>query len=115
MALQGYIKTADGVEHPDAYAKIARLELDYLASEARLVVPIWHNRDTRLSDYTPVLTREYHLVNIVPDDWPMGTIYPTFTNVFGDDLLTAPGATFRGQAYAFLKSKPEWAGWLDIQ
>lgn len=105
MALQGTIpnpfKINEGIE--TAYAKITGLEFNYLAKQAMIYVSVFYSQEDRDGDHPALPIRR--------ESYSLGG--STFDSYFTDTAIRPQNVTDLSQAYTYLKTLPEWQGWVD--
>lgn len=103
MAKTGNFVDNATVEHPEAYARVVLVNLDYGAQNARADVAIYHSQSARDSGAPPVHTVIYSFDTESP---------VTFEQMFGD-ALEYPEVCPRSVVYCWMDAQPEWLGWID--
>ena len=105
MALQGNFEAKTGVIAPKAYAKVTRLDINYMTKRGSVTVEIFYDVNVRKANKAPIGTRTYFYSNSLNSD---GTINDEFTPIFD------PRGNIVKSIYNDIRKKPEFGGWIDV-
>lgn len=110
MALKQVFETETGINLPECYVRVVRVELDMLGPTATITARRYADQAARDAGAAHLSADEFYLE--VPTHDPEGPVldYDTW---FGDDALAARGATPFSRAYALLKTLPEFSNAED--
>ena len=103
MAITKNMETTDGVSHPDAYAVISQVTVDWVKGTAKVSTQIFHSKETFEAKKNAIWTYNYRFG---PDSGAM----PAFASVFGNSV-----SNFMEPLIASIKALPEWEGWVDTE
>ncbi len=104
MALQGKFEAKTGVIAPEAYAKVTRVDTNYMTKRGSVTVEIFYNLNARKADKAPIGIKTYFYSSSLNPD---GTINDEFTPIFD------PRGNIVESIYNDIRKKPEFRGWID--
>jgi hypothetical protein len=107
MALQMHYTAPFYTAFPEAYVRVVKVDLDYDARRASIEYWVYPMQTVRLIDKHAVIQRVMLPVFETPEA-------PIFSGYFGADVLSQAGMNPLAAAYAFLKTRSDFAGATDV-
>ena len=104
MALQGNFEAKTGIIAPKAYAKVTRVDTNYMTKRGSVTVEIFYDVNARKADKASIGARTYFYSSSLNPD---GTINDEFTPIF------YPKGNIVKNIYNDIKKKSEFRDWID--
>jgi hypothetical protein len=102
MAFKKFKEMQSGIILPDAYYKIAKVEIDIIAKRIEIIVNIYKDQESRNANYLPVESLSF-------------AVYESDFNVlFNITEMDKSGINIIKQGYVFLRQQPEFETAINV-
>lgn len=118
MGLKGGYTDPYGAAHPNAYAMIWQYQVIKDRKKGHVGVSIYHDEVARRAGKEPLVQLQILVENRAQSTAPDNSVLlatSDFDNYMADSKLIASGSTPTKQGYAYIKTLPDFQGWVNVQ